>query len=115
MSSATWHSGPWQQGAVQGAPALLPAPWSSPSHPGPRTDLLAVLAILAAAAGTTVLLGLGSVAAIVLGIIALGRIRRTGDDGRLLAIGAVAVGAVTLVALVAATALTVAAVARALG
>ena len=37
-----------------------------------------------------------------LGSIALSQIRRTGDDGRLLAIWAIILGAVTLVALVAA-------------
>ena len=54
-------------------------------------------------AGTTVLLGLGSIAAIVLGCIALSQLRRTGEDGRLLAIWAIVLGAITLVGLIAAT------------
>ncbi|SFS02455.1 protein of unknown function [Agrococcus baldri] len=80
-----------------------PMQWTAPTHPGPRTDLLALLAIGAAALGTTVFVGLGSLAAIVLGFIALGRIKRTGDDGRLLAIWAIVLGIVTIVALVAST------------
>jgi hypothetical protein len=106
MSATAWQQQGW--GAQQPPPAAwapLPAApqWSAPTHPGPRTNLLAVLAIVAAAAGTTVLLGLGSIAAIVLGAIALGQIRRTGDDGRLLAIWSIVLGAVTLLALLAAT------------
>ncbi len=64
---------------------------------------MAVLAIGAAAAGTTVLVGIGSLAAIVLGFIALSQIRRTGEDGRLLAIWAIVLGIVTIVALTVAT------------
>ncbi len=106
MSATAWQQPGW------GAPPVVQQPspqqpmqqaWTSPTHPGPRTNLLAMLAIGSAAAGTTVLLGLGSIAAIVLGCIALAQIRRTGDDGRLLAIWAIVLGAVTLVALVAAT------------
>ncbi|WP_413316843.1 DUF4190 domain-containing protein [Agrococcus sp. 1P02AA] len=78
-----------------------PQQWSAPTHPGPKTNLMALLAIGAAAAGTTVLLGLGSIAAIVLGCIALAQIKRTGDDGRLLAFWGIALGALTLVALLA--------------
>lgn len=78
-----------------------PQPWSAPTHPGPKTNLMALLAIGAAAAGTTVLLGLGSIAAIVLGCIALAQIKRTGDDGKLLAIWGIVLGGVTLVALLA--------------
>ena len=64
---------------------------------------MAVLAIGAATAGTTVLVGIGSLAAIVLGFIALSQIRRTGEDGRLLAIWAIVLGIVTIVALTVAT------------
>lgn len=94
----------WQQPGWGPPPAPpTPAPFRSPTHPGPRTDALAIWAIASAAAGTTILVGLGSIAAIVLGLIALSRIRRSGDDGRLLAVWAVILGAVTLVALIAAT------------
>lgn len=106
MSATAWQQQGWGAPPPPHAapqPAPQPAQWSSPTHPGPRTNLLAVLAIAAAAAGTTIFLGLGSIAGIVLGAIALAQIRRTGDDGRLLAIWSIVLGAVTLVALVAAT------------
>lgn len=106
MSTTGWTQQGWA--APVGAPAAPPAvpqptAWSAPTHPGPKTNLMALLAIGAAAAGTTVLLGLGSIAAIVLGFIALAQIRRTGDDGRLLAVWALVLGTVTLVALIAST------------
>lgn len=101
--------GPHAPGPLPGAWAAAPQPaaWSAPTHPGPPTNLLAVLAIGAAAAGATILLGLGSLAAVVLGCIALGQIRRTGADGRVLAVWAIIAGSVTLVALIAATAMAV--------
>jgi hypothetical protein len=102
MSSTGWTQQGWGAPAAPPAP-FTPATWSAPTHPGPRTSTMAVMAILAAAAGTTVLVGLGSIAAIVLGAIALAQIRRTGEDGRLLAIWAIVLGAVTLVALTIAT------------
>lgn len=107
MSATAWQQQGWDAPPAPQQPPMQQAPmqqaWASPTHPGPRTNLLAMLAIGAAAAGTTVLLGLGSIAAVVLGAIALSQIRRTGDDGRLLAIWAIVLGAVTLIALVAAT------------
>lgn len=102
MSATAWQQQGWGAPPVQ--PQTAPVQeWRAPTHPGPRTNLLAVLAIAAAAAGTTIFLGLGSIAAIVLGAIALGQIRRSGDDGRLLAIWGIVLGVVTLVALAAAT------------
>lgn len=107
MSATEWQQQGW--GAQPPQPAQPPqqAPpqqqgWAAPTHPGPRTNLLAVLAIVAAASGTTILLGFGSIAAIVLGAIALSQLRRTGEDGRLLAIWAIVLGVVTLVGLIAA-------------
>ena len=96
MSATAWQQQGW------GAPQPQQA-WAAPTHPGPKTNLLAMLAIGAAASGTTILLGLGSIAAIVLGSIALTQVRRTGEDGRLLAIWAIVLGVVTLVGLIAAT------------
>jgi peptidyl-prolyl cis-trans isomerase B (cyclophilin B) len=101
MSASAWQQQGW--GAPPASPYPAPpqaARWSAPTHPGPKTNTLAVLAILAAAAGTTILVGLGSIAAIVMGAVALGQVRRTGEDGGLLAVWAIVVGAVTLVALV---------------
>lgn len=99
MSATAWQQPGWGQPPLPAAPQT----WAAPTHPGPKTNLLAVLAIAAAASGTTILLGLGSIAAIVLGAIALSQLRRTGEDGRLLAIWAIVLGAVTLVGLIAAT------------
>ena len=107
MSATAWQQQGW--GAQPPQPAQPPQQaqpqqqaWTAPTHPGPRTNLLAVLAIVAAASGTTILLGFGSIAAIVLGAIALSQLRRTGEDGRLLAISAIVLGVVTLVGLIAA-------------
>lgn len=104
MSQAMWQQQGW--GApqpAQPAPGPQPTAWSAPTHPGPTTSALAVLAIIAAACGATVLPIIGSLAAMVMGAIALGRIKRTGEDGRLLAIWAIILGAVTIVAMLSAT------------
>lgn len=117
QAQSAWQPAPQAQPAWQPAPAWAPqagaptpsvpqhapqgAAWSSPTHPGPRTDLLALLAILAAVAGVTVLPVLGSVGALVLGPMGLARIRRSGDDGRLLAVWGIVLGAATLVATIA--------------
>jgi hypothetical protein len=114
MSQPGWQQPAWgaAPASVPAAPmpAAAPAQWTAPTHPGPKTDLLALLAIGAAALGTTVFVGLGSVAAIVLGFIALRRISRSGEDGRLLAIWAIVLGIVTIVALVASTVIGISAV-----
>ncbi len=103
------QAGGWSPAQAGGWPAPpQPRAWSAPTHPGPPTNLLAVLAVAAAAAGATILLGLGSIAAVVLGSIALGQIKRTGADGKVLAVWAIIAGAVTLVALAAATVIGVA-------
>ncbi|WP_144719902.1 DUF4190 domain-containing protein [Agrococcus jejuensis] len=86
------------------APPPVAAPHEAPdaaAYRAPATDLLAMLAIGASAAGVTVLPLLGSLAGIVLGAIALPRIRRAGSGGRPLAIGAIVLGALGLVAIVA--------------
>ncbi|WP_051223391.1 DUF4190 domain-containing protein [Agrococcus lahaulensis] len=104
MSQAAWQQQGWGAPApTQPAPGPQPTAWSAPTHPGPTTSTLAVLAIIAAACGATILPGIGSIAAMIMGAIALGRIRRTGEDGRLLAIWAIILGAVTIVAMLSAT------------
>ncbi|WP_206448316.1 DUF4190 domain-containing protein [Agrococcus sp. KRD186] len=113
MSQTGWQQPAWGTAAAPMPAGAMPPPpmpaqpqpmqWTAPTHPGPKTDLLALLAIGAAALGTTVFVGLGSLAAIVLGFIALRRIARTGDDGRLLAIWAILLGIATIVAIIAST------------
>lgn len=104
MSQAAWQQQEQRWGAppTQPAPGQQPAAWSAPTHPGPATSTLAVLAIIAAVCGATVLPVIGSLAAMIIGAIALGRIKRTGEDGRLLAIWAIILGAVTIVAMLSA-------------
>ena len=75
------------------------------AYRAPATDLLAMLAICARAAGLVLLPGIGSIAGIVLGAIALVRIRRTKAGGRPLAIAAIVLGALALVLLVVGVAL----------
>lgn len=122
MTTSGWGPQGWQESAPVGAPVPQPAAaggyapygapavthappqaprWSAPTHPGPATNLMAVLAIVAAAAGTTVLLGIGSIAAVVLGCLALAQVKKRGEDGRVLAVWAIILGAITLVALLA--------------
>lgn len=81
------------------------------AYRAPATDLLAMLAIGASAAGVTVLPLLGSLAGIVLGAIALPRIRRTGAGGRPLAVGAIVLGSLGFLAIVVAIVLLVAGIA----
>jgi hypothetical protein len=103
MSQAAWQQQGWSAPPpYQPAPGPQPTTWSAPTHPGPTTSVLAVLAIIAAACGATVLPVIGSLAAMIMGAIALGRIKRTGEDGRLLAIWAIVLGAVTAVAMLSA-------------
>jgi hypothetical protein len=82
------------------APPPLVAAHEAPdaaAYRAPATDLLAMLAIGASAAGVTLLPVLGSIAGVVLGLVALPRIRRTGAGGRPLAIAAIVLGGLGLV------------------
>jgi hypothetical protein len=54
------------------------------------------LAIASLVASVIWLCGLGSIAGIVMGVIALNQVKHTGEHGRGLAIAGIAVGAVTL-------------------
>ncbi|SDH33038.1 DUF4190 domain-containing protein [Agrococcus jejuensis] len=79
--------------------AAAPEAPDAAAYRAPATDLLAMLAIGASALGVTFVPLLGSLAGIVLGAIALPRIRRAGAGGRPLAIGAIVLGAVGFVAM----------------
>jgi peptidyl-prolyl cis-trans isomerase B (cyclophilin B) len=98
-----------------GSMSIAPPPTSAPpeapdaaAYRAPATDLLAILAICASAAGVTVLPLLGSIAGIVLGAIALPRIRRTGAGGRPLAIWGIVLGGAGVVLIIAAIVVAVA-------
>lgn len=78
--------------------------WSAQRHAavdaayrGRRTSPMAIIAILAAVAGWTIFPGVGVVAAVVLGSIAIAGCRRTGDGGMMLAIGALGLGILGIV------------------
>ena len=59
------------------------------------TNSLAIFSLVASVIG--LLCGVGSIVGIVLGVIALGQIKRTGQDGHGLAVTGIAVGAASLV------------------
>ena len=59
------------------------------------TNSLAIFSLVASVIG--LLCGVGSIVGIVLGVVALGQIKRTGQDGHGLAVTGIAVGAVSLV------------------
>jgi hypothetical protein len=55
------------------------------------------LAIASLVASVIWLCGIGSIAGIVMGVVALTQVKRTGEQGQGLAIAGIAVGAVTLI------------------
>jgi hypothetical protein len=66
------------------------------ARPVPRVNAIAIWSLVASALGLLpFLFGLPSVIGVALGVVALNRIRFTGESGRGLAIAGVAVGAVT--------------------
>jgi len=90
-----------------------PPPGYHPGYPQPGylpapagTNTLAIAALVASGIG--VFCGIGSIAGIVLGVIALNQITQSGQNGRGLALAGVVVGAVSLVISVAWTVLVLA-------
>lgn len=88
------------------APGYFPPPEYGAPYPGgyyptdlsgrpTGTNSLAIFSIVASVIG--LLCGVGSIVGIVLGVVALGQIKRTGQDGHGLAVTGIAVGAVSLV------------------
>lgn len=80
-----------------------PYPYAQPGYaqpgyaPGPGTDGLAVGALISGIAGLSVVPLIASVVAIVLGIMSLGRIRASGQEGRGMAIAGIVMGAIGVV------------------
>jgi hypothetical protein len=68
-------------------------PYGAYGTPAPKTNSLAIASLIASIVS---LCGVGSIAGIVLGVVALNQIKVNGDSGRGLAIAGIAVGAVTL-------------------
>ena len=86
------------------APPYAPPPEYGAPYPGgygtfmppaAGTNPLAIFSLVASCVG--LLCGFGSIIGIVLGVIAMNQIKRTGQQGRGLAVAGVAVGAVSLV------------------
>ena len=76
-----------------GAP--YPGGYGAPMAPAGGTNPLAIFSLVASCVG--LLCGFGSIIGIVLGVIAMNQIKKTGQQGRGLAIAGVAVGAISLV------------------
>lgn len=76
-----------------GAP--YPGGYGPPMAPVGGTNPLAIFSLVASCIG--LLCGFGSIIGIVLGVIAMIQIKRTGQQGRGLAVAGIAVGAVSLV------------------
>jgi uncharacterized protein DUF4190 len=86
----------------QGAPSAPyqsypPQPPSYPPPAGSRTNGLAVASLVL---GIVWLCGVGSILALIFGFVALGRIKRTGEGGRGLAIAGIVLGSIGAVMLV---------------
>lgn len=76
---------PGPQAYQYGPPGHVPAP-------APPTNVMTVWSLVSSILGITLLPGLGSVAGIVLGHIAMSQLKRTGESGRGLAIAGLVVG-----------------------
>ena len=76
-----------------GAP--YPGGYGPPMTPAGGTNPLAIFSLVASCVG--LLCGFGSIIGIVLGVIAMNQIKKTGQQGRGLAVAGVAVGAISLV------------------
>lgn len=88
---APGYPGPGYPGP--GYPGTGYPPYGAYGAPAPRTNPLAIASLVAAVVS---LCGIGSIAGIVLGVVALNQIKTSGESGRGLAIAGIIVGAVTL-------------------
>ncbi len=85
-------------GAPQAAPAYgQPAPaygqpglW--PSRTGPKTNTLAIISLIASIAGIVILWGIGSIAGMICGHISISQIKKTGEQGRGMALAGLIIG-----------------------
>lgn len=91
MTTATGWASPDWMGAAR-SEAVVDA-----AYRAPRTSTMSIVAVLAGVAGWTVLPVVGAIGAVILGWIALVGIRRTGDEGRWLAIAGIVLGALGIV------------------
>lgn len=81
-------------------PASQPAPaygaaGSAPAYgqpTGQKTNTLAIVSLVASIAGLVILWGIGSIAGVICGHISLGQIKKTGEQGRGMAVAGLIVG-----------------------
>lgn len=83
--------GPPYPGGIPGYPGY---PGYPPPPQPPGTNGLAIVALASSVLG--LLCGLGSILGITLGLISIGQIKRTGQQGHALAVSAIVVGGATL-------------------
>jgi hypothetical protein len=81
-----------------GAPGYGPSGYGAPGHPayGAQPTKTNALAIASLVASVVSLCGIGSIAGIILGVVAINQIKVSGESGRGLALAGIIVGAVTL-------------------
>lgn len=79
-------------------PASQPAPAYGQTAPaygqptGPKTNTLAIVSLVASIAGLVILWGIGSIAGVICGHISLGQIKKTGEQGRGMAVAGLIIG-----------------------
>jgi len=77
-----------------GAP-VPPTPPPAPAYgqpPAAKTNTLAIISLIASIAGIVILWGIGSIAGVICGHISLSQIKKTGEQGRGMAIAGLIVG-----------------------
>lgn len=85
---------PSQPAPAYGQPAApaygQPAAYGQPS--GAKTNTLAIISLVASIAGIVILWGIGSVVGVICGHISLSQIKKTGEQGRGMAVAGLIVG-----------------------
>lgn len=79
-----------------GAPAYG-APGAGTQAPGRRTNVLAIVSLIASIAGLVIVWFIGSIVGVVCGHISMNQIKKTGEEGRGLALAGLIVGYIGIV------------------
>jgi len=83
-------------GAPQAAPAYGQAAPAYGQPTGAKTNVLAIVSLIASIAGIVIAWGIGSIVGIICGHISLSQIKKTGEEGRGLAVAGLIVGYIGL-------------------
>jgi hypothetical protein len=83
-------------GAPQAAPAYGQAAPAYGQPTGARTNVLAIVSLIASIAGIVIAWGIGSIVGIICGHISLSQIKKTGEEGRGMAVAGLIVGYIGL-------------------